>query len=119
MQRGSGGQGVDPGRRVGGDAPELGKVEERSVEVQRDVQPVADQSLVAKRAAQGRERASQRRARALRIGVGPEQVRDHRPGVRVAGDCQERQDRRRLAGVDDERLSVDLDARRAEQCDAE
>ena len=97
----------------------LGEVEEGAVQIQPDVEPVAAQAALAERAAQRRERPPQRRARALGVGVGPQQFGDERPRVRVAGDREVGEHRRRLARVDGQRLAVHLDDGSPQQRDAQ
>ena len=80
VQRRRSGELLDAGIRAGGEATRLRKVEERAVQIQSDVEPVGAQAAVAEGAAKRRERAPQRRSRALAVGVRPQQFGDSARG---------------------------------------
>ena len=67
------------------------------------------------RGPQRRERASQRRPRAVDVELRPEQRRHHLTALRVSGHRQVGEHRRRLARIDPKRAALDFDHRRAEK----
>ena len=77
-----------------------------------DVEP-----SVAEGRAQDRQRAPQGAASGLVVRLGPEHRRELVPGVRSTLHAEQRQDRRRLAGVDGQRLAVHADVEWAENAD--
>ena len=94
---------------------ELPDVEPGIRQVEADRVAIALEPSLAERRAQCRERSPQRGPGALRVGVRPEQVRDHGSRVRVPADREIGEHRRGLARVDRQRAPVHLDARRPEK----
>ena len=94
--------------------PEPSHVDAFRIRLERDRRAIDGQPALAQPAAQRRERAAQRRAAAVGIGVRPEQFDQQIATVGAAHHGQIREQRGGLASVDPERLTVHLDAWRAE-----
>ena len=115
VQIGGGRERVGAGRRVGGDAAELGQVEPAAGECEGDRAAVDVEEAAAQGGAQGRERPPQGRPRAVDVELRPEQRRHHLAALRMPGDGQVGEHGRGLARVDLERPAVDFHDRRAEK----
>ena len=81
--------------------------------------PAGDDPPPAERGAQDGQRATERAPRGLVVRLGPQHRGQLVPGVRPALDAQEDEDRDGLAGVDDERRTIDPDVDGSEDADLE
>ena len=96
---------------------ELVEVHPRRRDLESDRRAVHLQPAVAERRAEHGQRPTQRTARRLVVRLRPQQGGDLLARERPALRGQQRQDRQRLARIDDERRPVDRDLERAEDAD--